>query len=145
MSRVKVKFPTQKSLYNTTIPIRIGDINYGNHLGNDAVLSIVHECRVQLLNKYGFTELDAGGVGLIMADTAIVYKGEGFYGDVLNVEIYATELTMTSFDLLYNISTKRREDIISIAHAKTGMVCFDYKTRKVSPIPESLKSMLESV
>lgn len=145
MSRVKIKFPAEKPLLTLTIPVRIGDINYGGHVGNDAVLSIIHEARVQLLASFGMTEMDAGGVGLIMADVAIAYKGEGFYGDILAVAIYTTELTSVSFDLLYHISTMRSGAQTDIAHAKTGMVCFDYNIRKVTGLPDALKSRLENL
>jgi acyl-CoA thioesterase FadM len=145
MSRVKVKFPDEKPLLTVTIPVRIGDINYGGHMGNDSVLSIIHEARVQLLASFGMTEMNAGGVGLIMADVAIAYKGEGFYGDTLEVDIYTTEFSSVSFDLLYHISTMRNGVKTDIAHAKTGMVCFDYNIRKVTALPEELKSRLENL
>ena len=145
MSRVKIKFPDEKTLFETSIPVRIGDVNYGGHVGNDSVLSIVHEARVQMLDHFGFTEMSAGGVGLIMADVAIAYKGEGFYGDVFNIKLHATELTSVSFDLLYDISVTRDGDKTSIAHAKTGMVCFDYDSRKVAQLPEQLKTVLQGV
>lgn len=145
MSRVKIKFPAEKPLTIVTIPVRIGDVNYGGHLGNDAVLSIMHEARVQLLAGLDMTEMDAGGVGLIMADVAIAYKGEGFYGDVLEVAIYATEITGVSFDLLYHITARRKDATIDIAQAKTGMVCFDYDKRKVTAMPGVLKSALENL
>lgn len=145
MSRVKIKFPAEKPLTTLTIPVRIGDINYGGHLGNDAVLSLVHEARVQMLAFFGMTEMNAGGAGLIMADVAIAYKGEGFYGDTLEVDIYAVEFTPVSFDLLYYISAIRNDAKIDIAHAKTGMVCFDYNIRKVTALPDALKSRLENL
>lgn len=145
MSRVKIKFPDEKPLTIVIIPVRIGDVNYGGHVGNDAVLSIIHEARMQLLATFGMTEMDAGGVGLIMADVAIAYKGEGFYGDVLEVAIYAAEITSVSFDLLYHISTLRSGAKTDIAHAKTGMVCFDYNIRKVTAMPAALKSRLENL
>ncbi|MCB9046200.1 MAG: acyl-CoA thioesterase [Chitinophagales bacterium] len=145
MSRVKIKFPAENPLFQTTIPIRIGDVNYGGHVGNDAILSIVHEARVQMLAHFDCTEMDAGGVGLIMADVMIAYKGESFYKDVLEVEIYAVELSAVSFDLLYRIKTTRNDEKTEIAHAKTGMVCFDYSARKVTNLPAALKSILESV
>ncbi len=145
MSRVKIKFPAEKPLLTLAIPVRIGDINYGGHVGNDSVLSIIHEARVQLLASLAMTEMNAGGVGLIMADVAIAYKGEGFYGDTLEVAIYAAEFTSVSFDLLYHISTMRNGVNTDIAHAKTGMVCFDYNIRKVTALPDALKSRLENL
>jgi acyl-CoA thioester hydrolase len=143
MGRVKLKFPDENPLFTTTIPVRIGDINYGNHVGNDAILSIIHDARMQMLRKNGFTELNAGGNSLIMADVMIAYKGESFYGDVLIVKIYAEEFTDYSFDLLYHISTSRNDSPATIAHAKTGMVCFDYTIRKVSTMTNELRNFLK--
>lgn len=145
MARVKIKFPHQNPLFSSTIPVRITDINYGNHLGNDAVLSIIHEARMQMLQSFGFTELNAGGNSLIMGDVMISFRGEAFYGDVLTIKVFAEEFTERSFDLLYHISTVRNGKNIEIAHAKTGMVCFDYNTRKVALISLQLKSTLEGV
>ncbi len=124
------------------IPVRIGDINYGGHLGNDRVLSIIHEARMQALATQGFTELNTGGHGLIMADVMIAYRGEGFYGDVLEVKIFAEEVTERTFDLLYHISTTRNNMVTEIAHAKTGMAGIDYSTRKITALSEVLKSWL---
>jgi acyl-CoA thioester hydrolase len=139
MSRVKIKFPEQNSaLYSTIIAVRIGDINYGGHMGNDAVLSLIHESRMQMLHTWGYTELEVAGTGLIMADVMIAYKGEAFYGDKLDITIYATELTEKSFDLLYDIKNGEKD----IAHGKTGMLCFDYKARKIAVMPDVLKNRL---
>ncbi len=142
MARVKLKFPDNKALFEASIPVRISEINYGNHLGNDSVLSIMHESRMQWLRKNGYNELDIGGVGLIMADVMIAYKAEAFYGDVLSVKIYADEVTDRSFDLMYHISAIRNGAQKDVAHAKTGMVCYDYKERKIAIISEALKSCL---
>lgn len=143
MSRVKIKFPDEKPLFSCSISVRIGDINYGNHLGNDSVLSIIHEARMQLLKSWGGNELDIKNNSLIMADVVISYRGEAFYGDKLNVEIYADDITDRSFDLLYHISTEQNEQIKDIAHAKTGMLCFDYNIRKIALMSEELKTLLK--
>jgi acyl-CoA thioester hydrolase len=143
MSRVKLKIPTEKPLFTAIINVRIGDINYGGHAGNDAILSIMHEARMQMLNSHGFSEMNAGGTSLIMADVMVAYKGESFYGDQLSVHIYAEEITGKSFDLVYHIHTLRNGIPADIAHAKTGMVCFDYETRKIVAMTEQLKQILE--
>jgi acyl-CoA thioesterase FadM len=143
MGRVKLKFPADNPLFIVRINVRISDINYGGHLGNDSLLTIIHESRMQMLRNFGFSEIDAGGNSLIMADVMIAYKAEAFYGDILTIQIYAEELTSMSFDLLYHISTLRNGKQTDIAHAKTGLVCFDYQLRKVAPMTETLKKMLE--
>ena len=142
MGRVKIKFPEQKPLFTASIPVRIGDINYGNHVGNDAILSIVHESRMQMLGASGYTEMNAAGNSMIMADVMIAYKGEAFYGDVLSVDIYAEEIGGISFDLLYYITTTRNGEVKQIAHCKTGMVCFDYTLRKTTGMTDAFKVFL---
>ncbi|MBS1781138.1 MAG: thioesterase family protein [Bacteroidetes bacterium] len=143
MSRVKIKFPDEKPLFSCSISVRIGDINYGNHLGNDSVLSIIHEARMQLLKSWGGNELDIKNNSLIMADVMISYRGEAFYGDKLNVGIYADDITDRSFDLLYHMSAEQNGQVKDIAHAKTGMLCFDYSTRKIALMNEELKTLLK--
>ena len=69
------------------IPIRITDLNYGGHVGNDTILSLLHGARVQFLAHHGFKELEAAGVGLIMSDVAIEFKNELFYGDTLIISV----------------------------------------------------------
>lgn len=140
--RVKIEFPEQSPRISIELPVRIGDINYGGHLGNDAVLSLIQEARMQLLAQGGFTELDAGGHGLIMADVQVAYRGESFYGDVLQVEIFIVDMETRSFSFLYRVSTERGGKRIPVADARTGMVCFDYKQRKITAIGEALKTFL---
>jgi YbgC/YbaW family acyl-CoA thioester hydrolase len=117
--------------------VRITDINYGNHLGNDAILSILHEARLQYLHQLGYTELNTAGVSLIMGDVVIVFKGEGFYGDVLRISMQINELTSAGFSIYYQIENQNQK---KIAEAKTGMVCFDYTTRKIAKIPAELSN-----
>src|SRR5690606_11800286 len=124
---------------------RISDINYGNHLGNDRLLSLIHEARMQFLAQWTYTELDAGGNSLIMADVMMAYKGEAFYGEVLNIRIFIENVTDYSFDVLYHIATTRNGSAGEIAHAKTGMVCFDYQTRKIATMTENLKYRLTAI
>jgi acyl-CoA thioester hydrolase len=142
MARVKINFPDHDPLFRTTIPVRIGDINYGGHVGNDSFLSLVHEVRMQWLRSKGYDELNAGGVSLIMADVMIAYKAEAFYGDELEAEVYAGEITNTSFDLLYCFSTMRNGGRNDVLHAKTGMICFDYQARRIRPMTDPLRTLI---
>jgi acyl-CoA thioester hydrolase len=142
MARVKLNFPSQKPIFTAQIPLRITDMNYGNHLGNDIVLSIMHDARMQFLASLGYTELEVGGCGMIMADVMIAYRNEGYYGDVLTVELFTDEVGSRSFDFMYRITTTREEKLIEIAQAKTGMVCYDYKAGKVCSIPTTFREQL---
>ena len=139
MARIQLVLP-ESFLLAVELPVRITDLNYGNHLGNDALVSLLHEARVQFLRHVGVPEVDtATGQGLIMADLAVEYRGEGFYGDVLRVQLAATDLHKYGFDLLYQVQTTAGRDI---ARAKTGMLCFDYTTRKLRRMPADVAARL---
>ena len=135
MPRVKVSLPTSFG-FTTALPVRITDLNYGAHLGNDALLSLLHEARVQFLAHLGTAEFDpATKLGFIMADVAIEYKGEAFYGDVLTIRMAADDLNKYGFDLMYLVENQGGREV---ARAKTGMLCFDYTTRKLRALPPEL-------
>jgi acyl-CoA thioester hydrolase len=137
MARIKIELPEQFN-FSTKIPIRITDLNYGGHVGNDTVLSLIHEARVQFLKHYGYEELKLEGVSLIMSDVGIEFKAELFYGDIVTAFITAINFNRAGFDIYYKLM--RNETIVAIA--KTGMICYNYDTRKVVSVPAGVKEKL---
>ncbi|TCW31384.1 acyl-CoA thioesterase [Gulbenkiania mobilis] len=134
MPRIQIALPTDW-VFETTLPVRIGDINYGGHMGNDAVLRLAHEARLQCLKHYGYSELDIEGCGLIMADAAVVYKAEAFHGDALRFEVGFADFNKYGCDIVY-LAT-RADTGQEVARIKTGIVFFDYGARKVARMPEA--------
>jgi acyl-CoA thioester hydrolase len=139
MARIKLDMPDHFT-FATEIPVRISDINYGGHLGNDAVLAIAHEARLRFLRTMEYSEQDVAGAGLIMLDAVVVYRSEAFYGDTLRVELALGDPQTTGCDMLYlmtNVATGKE-----VARVKTGMAFFDYTRRKVVPMPESFRARM---
>lgn len=143
MAKIKIDLP-EAIIFSAEIPIRIGDINYGNHVGNDAFISLIHEARMQWLAKHKMTELKVAGTGLIMAGLSIEFNAESLYGDVVLVDIIAGEISGVRFDLYYRLSTTRDNKTIILAKALTAMVSYDYDNGKVISIPEVLLGILSS-
>ena len=138
MARIKLNLP-EKFVFSTEIHIRITDINYGGHLGNDSTLSIIHEARLRFLKNFNYTEIDIDGAGIIMSDSVIIYKSEGFYGDILKVEVTADDFAPHGCDILYKLTNKETNK--EVARAKTGIVFFDYQNRKIMETPEKFKAI----
>jgi acyl-CoA thioester hydrolase len=141
MARIKINLP-ESFFFTATIPIRITDLNYGGHVGNDTVLSLLHEARVQFLNHFNYTELKFEGVALIMSDVAIEFKMELLYGDVIKAYVTAGDFGRVGFDMFYKLVNEKDERIV--ATAKTGMVCYDYEKRKVVAMPEEAARKLKN-
>ena len=141
MNRTRLDLPKEFN-FHASIPIRITDINYGGHVGNDTVLTLLHEARMKFLYHYDFSEMNFGGVGLIMRDVTIEFKKELFYGDSVRVYITVTNFSRVGFDVFYKMV--KNEDEIQVAIAKTGMVCYDYNMKKIASVPVTILQTLNN-
>ncbi len=135
MERIKLNLPEQ-FLFSTNIAVRITDINYGGHVGNDSFLSLIHEARQQFLNHYQYSEMNFAGTSLIMADVAVEYKKELSYGDVVKISVTAISFDKLGFDIFYLLEVIQEEKNYIAGKAKTGMMCFDYQNKKRMQVPD---------
>lgn len=142
MARLTIDLP-ERFLFETKLEVRASDLNYGNHLGHDSVLTLFQEARLRFYRQLGFkNELSfEGPVGQVIADAAVVYKSESFLGDVLVCRIAAQDFNKYGFDLVYLLENKSTSK--ETARGKTGIVCFDYDKRKIAPIPATLLHKLK--
>ncbi len=132
MPRIKIDLP-EKFIFSTEIPIYIGHINYGHHLDNAQLISLVSEARVRFFKSMGYGELDVEGVGIVVADVAAQYRSEAFYGETLVAEMAANDFNKYGCDLVWKLSDKAsgRE----VARGKHGIIFFDYAARKAASVP----------
>lgn len=124
---------TLRNIYRAGV--RVGDINYGGHMGNDKALLIFHDARIAFLESFGFSEKNIGGPGIIMRDAHVNFRKEVFLHDILTVDVGIDEVTPTSFNVIYTV--KRESDGAVVFLGSTGLVAFDYDIRKVVKLPES--------
>ena len=130
MGRIKIELPETFS-FTAEVKVRITDLNYGNHVGNDSFLALLHEARIQFLAEHNLTELSAEGPGLIMTDAAIEFKKELNYGDTAIIHVTADNINNFSFTLFYLIEKMNGDKKETVAKAQTGMLKYDYKLKKV--------------
>jgi acyl-CoA thioesterase FadM len=143
MARVQIELPDH-FLFTAEVPVRVSDLNYGNHVGNDSILTLMQEARVMFYRSLGYVnELRfEGSVGQIIADAALQYKSESFLGDILLIRIGVGEFSKYGFDMFYLIENKVTGK--EVARGKTGIVCFDYTTRKLAAIPDAFRAKLNA-
>lgn len=144
MARIEIRLP-EKFIFQTEILVRVSDLNYGNHVGNDSILTLMQEARTLFYRSMGFeseVKLE-GSIGQIVNDAAIAYMAESFLGDTLQIALAVGDMNKYGFDLFYRITNKASHK--EVAHGKTGIVCFDYSKRKIASIPEKLVEKLKSL
>lgn len=143
MERIKISLPGTYA-FSAIITIRITDLNYGGHVGNDVFLSLIHEARLQFLQHFGYSELNFAGIGLIMADAAIEFRRELVYGNQLKISVAANGFDKLGFDIVYLMEVKEGDKWLTAGKAKTGMMCYDYAAKKKVPVPASVIEKLNN-
>ncbi len=133
MARVKVSLPDSFQFY-TDLAIRVDNLNYGGHLGNDSVLTIAHEARIRFFQHFGFQEFDIDGLAIVIADAAIEYRAPAFYGEVLRIECAALDPFRKGCDVVYRFSNL--ESGVEVARVKTGLVFLDHAQQQTVSIPQ---------
>ncbi len=134
MARVKIEYP-ETTLFMHELTVRITDLNYGNHLAHDSLISLLHEARAQFFIANGMQEHDIDGSGIILADIAVAYRSEAHFGQIMQIEITLDDFGKKGCDMFYRMTCKKSESVVAIA--KTGLVFFDYETKKPVSIPQS--------
>lgn len=140
----KFDFPKiTKPAFTTDLQVRIYDINYGNHLGHDSLVSLIHEARMRFLRQHGFTEINVGGVGILVTNLLVNYKAEAFYADNIEIDIAVEEASKTSLDFHYLVKLKVSGRVI--ANAITTVTFYDYKKGKVLRVPGVIRDLMKQL
>jgi len=141
MARVRIEFP-EPALFTHDVPVRITDLNYGNHLGHDSLVSILHEVRARFFRHFGMEESDVDGVGILLTDLAVQYKAEVFYGQVLRVEVAVADVAAHGCDIIYRVTDCDSNRLTALA--KTGIAFFDYGAKTIAGVPTRFLTAVEA-
>lgn len=132
MPRVHIDLP-ESLPFTTEMPIYVSHINEAGHVDNAQLLTLVSEARQRFFRSMQYTQVDVEGLGIVVADAAIQYQSEAFYGETLVIEMGATDFSKYGCDLAYQIRDKASAR--DVARGKTGIVFFDYGARKIARVP----------
>ncbi len=141
MTRLKIDLP-ERFHFVTEIPIRMRDINSAGHLDASCILTFTTETQQLFLKQAGLSPRDLGGIGVIMADAAIVFKKEAFYGQTITVQLEIEEFIERGCTFFYRLADKATG--AEIARVKTSMAFLDYEIRKSVAVPEKFRSIVTS-
>ena len=139
MARIVFQLPAHFG-FATEVQVYISHVNQGGHLDNAQLLSLVSEARVRFFRALGWPEGQVGDASIVVGDMLAQYKSEAFHGETLRVQMQPSEFNRYGFDLVFYMTEKAsgRE----VARGKIGIVFIGKASRKVAPIPESIRQLL---
>jgi acyl-CoA thioesterase FadM len=143
MARLQLDFPEDQWYYSTPLTVRVTDINAGNHLGNDSMISMISEARARFLFEYGIAEAERDGNGIIVTDLATTYRAEAHARDQLLFEVGVMDFNKYGGDIIFRITRPR--DRTLVAMAKSGFVFYNYKTSQVVAMPDEFRAKFDRV
>jgi acyl-CoA thioesterase FadM len=143
MARLQLHFPEDQYYYSTPLTVRVTDINAGNHLGNDSMISMISEARARFLFEFGVAETERDGTGIIVTDLATTYRAEAHARDQLLFEVGVMDFNKYGGDITFRVTRPR--DKCLVAMAKSGFVFFNYKTSQVVAMPDEFRAKFDRV
>lgn len=143
MARLQLSFPEDQWYYSTQLTVRVTDINAGNHLGNDSMISMISEARARFLFEYGVSEADRDGNGIIVTDLATTYRAEAHARDQLLFEVGVMDFNKYGGDIIFRVTRPRDKTLVAMA--KSGFVFFNYKTSQVVAMPDDFRTKFDRV
>ncbi len=129
-----------RPVWTTELEVRVGDINYGRHLGHDALITLVHEARARFFAAHGFSEWDVAGASTMVVELGVRYRAESFWGDRLRIGIHVDRVRSRGCELHYGI--QRVADGGRVAEATTSLVFVDPSSGRLRTVPDQLADVL---
>jgi len=133
----------KSKIFSTKVDVLVNHLNYGNHLGYDSLLSILQEARLRWLKtlKKDISEINIeNNIGWLVKDVHLSYEAEAHHGDELNIDLFVSSPTKTSFNLEYTVTNKSSGK--KVCDATTTLICFNFERSKVARIPNLLISSI---
>jgi len=138
---MRIEIPEKKKLvYETSIPIRWGDMDAMNHLNNTTYFRYLETARIDWFQSLGCPP-DVEGEGIVIINAFCnFYRQLEYPGNVL-LKMYTSDPGGSSFE---SWATMERADDPGTIYAAGGAttVWVDYKAQKSRPLPDWLRKVI---
>lgn len=139
MPRIQYDLP-ESFVFSTELSIYTSHINWGGHLDNAQLLSLVGEARSRFFLWLDYEERRVEDCSIVIGDALVQYKSEALYGETMLVHLAVTDFNRYGFDMAFQMTDKAtgRE----VARGKQGVVFIGLADKKISPLPEAFRQRL---
>ena len=139
MPRIQYDLP-ESFVFSTELSIYTSHINWGGHLDNAQLLSLVGEARSRFFLWLDYEERRVEDCSIVIGDALVQYKSEALYGETMLVHLAVTDFNRYGFDLVFSVTEKTQGR--EVARGKTGIAFVSKSHRRVVPIPAATHAKL---
>lgn len=140
MERVKLEFPAGAIIHRHPLTVRVTDMNYGRHLGHDALVSLLHEAHIQAFAALDLPEWDMHGYPTVVADLAVQYQSEARWPNALIIATAVPEPQGKALTVYQRIYQAESEQIV--ATARVNQLLIDVASGRPVEVPEQVQQAL---
>ena len=123
----------------TSFDVRFCETDALQHVSNTALVTWFEAAREPIFRMFT-PELDLNNWPLILARYKVDFLAQIFCGKPVTVKTFVSRLGNSAFDIFQEVW----QDDKLCSTGVTTMVHFDYKTQRSAPIPDEVKSELQS-
>jgi acyl-CoA thioester hydrolase len=123
------------------IPVAWGEMDAFQHVNNIVYFRYFESARIAYFDKLHIIEyMDRTGVGPILASVRCRFKVPLTYPDTVSVSTRVSEIEQDRFTMDYVVFSHRLRRVA--AEGNGLIVCYNYRERKKTPIPEELRQRI---
>jgi acyl-CoA thioester hydrolase len=126
--------------FETSFKVIFRDLDAMGHVNNAVYFTYMETARTEFFAER-FRVKDPKMLPVIVAEASCTYLAPLYMRDLLKVHLGVSRIGRRSFDFAYFMTC---DDGRTVARGKTGMVTYDYEQARAIPIPDSLRSLLQS-
>jgi acyl-CoA thioester hydrolase len=130
--------------FTHTERVRFGDLDAMRHLNNVVFLRYFETARIayirQLMPEHDPAHPEQTRFGLIFAECHINYRSPVYFDEEVAIECSIGEVRRSAFQVQFAMRVGER----TAAEGYGWLVGFDYQAEKPVPLPDPLRSVLES-
>ncbi len=131
---------SEKFRFHHTVPVRFRDIDVGGHAHHSVALMYFEEARSaywrDVVGREGLEDID-----YVLAEAEIRWHRRVLWPQDLSVAVRVTRLGRKHFDMEYEVRGGDGELLVS---GRTLQVMYDYEAGGSKPLPEEVRSAIET-
>jgi acyl-CoA thioester hydrolase len=123
--------------------VRFGDLDAMQHMNNVEFLRFFETARIdymlQLSPEHAPTERRQ--FGFIFAECHISYRTPAFFGDMIRIYVWPSELRRSSLKLAFEMRSEQDDRLVTEGWGT--LVGYDYEAGKPQPVPDAVRERIE--